>query len=72
MKKIFEPQPFKSRLGFNLMEKSEWKNELESEDIIHIPRIVADKPYIFAALINHREFHARFKRTAIPNAHSSA
>ncbi len=72
MEKIFEPQPFKIRLGFNLMEKSERKNKLESKDIIHIPRIVADKPYIFAALINHREFHARFKRTTIPNAHSSA
>lgn len=72
MKKIFEPQPFKSRLGFNWMKKSEWKNKLESKDIIHIPRIVADKPYIFTALINHREFHARFKRAAIPNAHSSA
>lgn len=71
MKKIFEPQPFKIRLGFNL-KKSEWKNKLESEDIIHIPRIVADKPYIFAALINHREFYARFKRATIPNAHSSA
>ncbi len=71
MKKIFEPQPFKSRLGFNL-KKSERKNKLESEDIIHIPRIVADKSYIFTALINHREFHARFKRTAIPNTHSSA
>ncbi len=72
MKKIFEPQPFKSWPGFDLMKKSERKNKLESKDIIHIPRIVADKPYIFTALINHREFYARFKRTTIPNTHSSA